>query len=45
MTADELLSRYCTLVYQMTGSYEETARRLNIDRRTVKAKLRPNPEP
>ncbi len=45
MTADELLSRYCTLVYQMTGSYEETARRLDMDRRTVKAKVRPNREP
>jgi DNA-binding NtrC family response regulator len=39
LTAEELLSRYCTLVYSMTGSYEETARRLNIDRRTVKAKV------
>jgi len=45
MTADELLRRYCTLVYEMTGSYEETARRLNMDRRTVKAKVRPNREP
>ena len=39
MTADDLLSRYCALVYSMTGSYEETARRLEMDRRTVKAKL------
>ncbi len=39
MTADELLSRYCTLVYRQTGSYEETARRLGIDRRTVKSKV------
>jgi transcriptional regulator with PAS, ATPase and Fis domain len=38
-TAEELLSRYVTLVYRSTGSYEETARRLNIDRRTAKAKL------
>lgn len=39
LTAEELLSRYCTLVYSQTGSYEETARRLEIDRRTVKAKV------
>ncbi len=39
LTASELLSRYCTLVYAQTGSYEETARRLQIDRRTVKAKV------
>jgi transcriptional regulator with PAS, ATPase and Fis domain len=39
LTANELLSRYCALVYSQTGSYEETARRLQIDRRTVKAKI------
>ncbi len=39
LTANELLSRYCTLVYALTGSYEETARRLEMDRRTVKAKV------
>jgi DNA-binding NtrC family response regulator len=38
-TADELLSRYCTLVYCRTGSYEQTARQLHLDRRTVKAKI------
>jgi hypothetical protein len=38
-TADELLSRYATIVYHQTKSYEETARRLAIDRRTVKAKV------
>ncbi|MFI5380111.1 MAG: sigma-54-dependent transcriptional regulator [Tepidisphaerales bacterium] len=38
LTADQLLRRYCRLVYEQTGSYEETARRLGIDRRTVKAK-------
>jgi transcriptional regulator with PAS, ATPase and Fis domain len=45
MTAEELLSRYCTLVHEMTGSYEETARRLDIDRRTVKAKVLPKSTP
>ena len=39
LTADELLRRYCTLVYAQTGSYEETARRLKLDRRTVKSKV------
>jgi DNA-directed RNA polymerase specialized sigma24 family protein len=39
LTADELLRRYCTLVYAETGSYEETARCLQLDRRTVKSKI------
>jgi DNA-binding NtrC family response regulator len=39
LTADAMLSRYVTLVYARTGSYEETARRLEMDRRTVKAKV------
>ena len=39
LTIDELLRRYCTLVYAQTGSFEATARRLKIDRRTVKAKV------
>ena len=39
LTAEELLSYYSALVYRKTGSYEETARRLGIDRRTVKAKV------
>lgn len=39
LTLSELLSRYCTLVYAQTRSYEETARRLGIDRRTVKARV------
>jgi transcriptional regulator with AAA-type ATPase domain len=39
LTADELLTRYAALVYSRAGSYEETARRLALDRRTVKAKL------
>jgi len=41
LTADELLRHYCTLVYAQTGSYEETARRLQLDRRTVKSKVDP----
>jgi DNA-binding NtrC family response regulator len=39
LTADELLRRYCALVYRQAGSYEETARRLQLDRRTVKSKI------
>lgn len=39
LTADELLSRYCTLVYADVGSYQEVARRLQIDRRTVKSRI------
>ena len=41
LTADEMLRRYCTLVYAQTSNYEETARRLQLDRRTVKAKIDP----
>jgi hypothetical protein len=41
LTAEELLSRYVTIMYARTGSYEETARRLALDRRTVKAKVDP----
>ncbi len=39
LTADELLARYCTLVYADTRSYQETARRLGLDRRTVRKKV------
>ena len=39
ISAEELLRRYCTIVQAQTKNYEETARRLAIDRRTVKAKV------
>jgi transcriptional regulator with GAF, ATPase, and Fis domain len=42
MTADELLRKYCTLVYSRTRNLEETARRLKLDRRTVKSKVDPD---
>ena len=39
LTSDELLRRYYTLVYAQTRNYQETARRLGVDGRTVKAKV------
>jgi transcriptional regulator with GAF, ATPase, and Fis domain len=39
LTADELMSWYCTRVYAATGSYQETGRRLELDHRTVKSKI------
>ena len=35
LTADQLLARYCALVYAETRNYQETARHLGLDRRTV----------
>ena len=39
LTADQLLTRYIAHVYHRLGTYEATARRLGIDRRTVKARV------
>jgi transcriptional regulator with PAS, ATPase and Fis domain len=39
LSADELLAHYCTLVYAQTRNYQETARRLGLDRRTVKSRV------
>jgi DNA-binding NtrC family response regulator len=39
LAADEVISYYAALVYRKTGTYEETARRLGLDRRTVKTKV------
>jgi hypothetical protein len=39
LPADQLLRRYCTLIHSQTKNYEETARRLALDRRTVKSKI------
>jgi len=39
ISLEQLQTRYVTLVYFKTGKYEETARRLRIDRRTVKKYL------
>jgi transcriptional regulator of acetoin/glycerol metabolism len=38
-TAEELLEAYCAHVYERSGSFLETARRLGLDRRTVKSKV------
>jgi DNA-binding NtrC family response regulator len=34
--AQELLATYCTILYQKYATYEEVARKTNLDRRTVK---------
>ncbi len=39
LTADQLLAVYAARVYRLSGSYEEAARRMGLDRRTVKAKV------
>jgi hypothetical protein len=36
LTAGQLLARYAGLVFGQTGTIEETARRLELDRRTVR---------
>ncbi len=36
LTADQLLRRHATKIYAQTRNYEETARQLKLDRRTVK---------
>ncbi len=39
LTAEQVLSRYCTLVFADAGSYVAAANRLGIDRRTVRARV------
>ncbi|MGC9970104.1 MAG: sigma 54-interacting transcriptional regulator [Bryobacteraceae bacterium] len=41
LSADELLSRYCTVAYHQLGTYQAAASRLGLDRRTVKSKIDP----
>lgn len=36
LTANELLSHYCKTMYEKLGSYEAVARKIELDRRTVK---------
>ncbi len=39
LTADEVLNKYCLLIYGRTKNYCETARILELDRRTVKSRI------
>lgn len=39
LSADDVVREYCRIVYAQTRSYEATARRVGLDRRTVKAKV------
>jgi len=39
-TADALMATYCAQLYQRYGSYEEVARRTQLDRRTAKKHLK-----
>jgi len=39
LTAEEVLRRYTRQVHAQAGTVEETARRLDLDRRTIKARL------
>jgi DNA-binding NtrC family response regulator len=39
LTAEDVLRRYTRQVHAQAGTVEETARRLDLDRRTVKARL------
>jgi transcriptional regulator with GAF, ATPase, and Fis domain len=39
LTTEELLRRYTSLVHAQTDNIEETARRLDLDRRTVKGRI------
>ena len=41
LSAEELLSRYCTIAYHQLGTYQAVASRLGLDRRTVKTKIDP----
>ena len=39
LDADSLLAGYCAVLYEKSGTYEDVARRTNLDRRTVKRYL------
>jgi DNA-binding NtrC family response regulator len=41
LTLDELLDRYCSLVYSQSGNIAQTARQLQKHRRTVQARIQP----
>ena len=39
LTAEQLMQRYCTLLYAKTGSYTKAAQQLKLDRRTVHRRI------
>lgn len=39
LSAKQMVSRYCSMLYNQYGTYEEVARRTGLDRRTVKKYL------
>lgn len=39
LTAEQLMQRYCTLLYAKTGNYAKAAQQLKLDRRTVKQRI------
>jgi transcriptional regulator with AAA-type ATPase domain len=39
LTADELISAYCQIAYRQTHSFEQAAKRLQLDRRTVRKRV------
>ncbi len=44
LTAEQLMAQYCVLLYERLGTYEEVARRTDLDRRTVKRYLQRHAE-
>ena len=45
LSLEEMCCRYCSRIYGQVGSYAETARRLKIDRRTVRRYVTAKKEP
>jgi len=41
ISAEELLCRYCSLIYARNGNLKQTAKLLGLDRRTVRARIDP----